>query len=150
MPKTNNRKAEFIKSRTDLGDFYQECNNWIKFNYKFYIYGEGQGESFEEWQKEEILADLSNKLKEFCAKSKTELIKDELLEIYRNGYPSDSLFEKPKALKDLDVLWARLRITGKRRVIGFFDESDEKVSNVFYVVFLDKEHRFAPSRKKHT
>lgn len=75
------------------------------------------------------------------------------VEIY-SDYPSDSLFKIPDALKSADVKWVRLRLTGRRRVIGFMlnystpdMKASEKGKNIFYIVFLDKKHEFAPSRK---
>lgn len=147
---SNSRKDSFLQGKKQLDSFYTEQSKWIRFNFKFYSFGEKQGESFEEWQREEILADLNNKLKDYCSKSKVELINDSILELY-NKYPSDSEFDLPKALEGIDVQWARMSITGRRRLIGFFSKNDMDVdSNIFYIVFLDKEHRFAPSKKKHT
>lgn len=147
---SNSRKDSFLQGKKQLDSFYTEQSKWIRFNFKFYSFGEKQGESFEEWQREEILADLNNKLKDYCSKSKVELINDSILELY-NKYPSDSEFDLPKALEGIDVQWARMSITGRRRLIGFFSKNDMDVdNNIFYIVFLDKEHRFAPSKKKHT
>lgn len=147
---SNSRKDSFLQGKKQLDSFYTEQSKWIRFNFKFYSFGEKQGESFEEWQREEILADLNNKLKDYCSKSKVELINDSILELY-NKYPSDSEFDLPKVLEGIDVQWARMSITGRRRLIGFFSKNDMDVdNNIFYIVFLDKEHRFAPSKKKHT
>ena len=58
----------------------------------------------------------------------------------------------PQNLVGTAIKWARFRITGARRLIGVFlnNQKDEKNKNVFYIVFLDKDHKFAPSTKKHT
>ena len=116
------------------------------FNFKFFRSGEKYGEKFEEWEQEAILADLNNKLKNFSGKTKEVLLMDGTLEIYKH-YPLGSRFEQPKALKSLSINWARLRITGRRRLIGFFMQEymSEKFRNIFYIVFLDKEHKFAPN-----
>ena len=77
-----------------------------------------------------------------------------ILEIYVK-YPQDGGFKIPEALKTAEVKWARLRLTGRRRVIGILPRGSESYNkangigkNIFYVVFLDKEHEFAPYRKK--
>lgn len=145
----NEKKERFLQAKKQLSSFFDEHDDLIKFSFKFFSFGEDGGESFEEWQKEAILADLNNKLKDFSAKKKIELINEKTLEIYE-CYPKGSKFKEPKSLEGVNVRWARFDITGKRRLIGFFEESDRANSNVFYVVFLDKNHQFAPSKKKNT
>jgi hypothetical protein len=43
-----------------------------------------------------------------------------------------------------DAVWASMHVQGKECVAGHI------VGNVFYVVFLDKEHDFFPTELKHT
>ena len=146
--RTNARKEQFLKERTEYGNIIKQSENYIRFNYKYFTFGDGFGQTFEEWQTEGILADLNNKLKDFSGMDKAELILKSVLEIF-SAYPTDSEFDEPEDLKDYDIKWARLRLTGKRRLIGFFF-NDVKFANVFYIVFLDEKHRFSPSHKKHT
>ncbi len=158
--KTNTKKEAFLKREAERGDFYKKNRSYISFNFKYFTYGDGYGQSFEEWEKDQLLSDLCEKLKAFSGKSRTELIQDRILEIYNIGYPKGSEFKKPNALMGIDIDWARFRIDGKKRLIGFFmknygltDEGGAEKENyrdVFYVVFLDKEHQFAPAPKKHT
>ena len=68
-----------------------------------------------------------------------------VLEIYKS-FPVKSEFLYPKFIP-LDVDWARFRLEGDMRLIGFFvsKEACEKMSidpNVFHIVFLDEFHRF--------
>ncbi|MBP5469107.1 MAG: hypothetical protein J6Z11_07675, partial [Candidatus Riflebacteria bacterium] len=100
---------------------------------------------------EKILADLNNKLKHFSGKTCKELLLDRTLEYYPH-FPDDSNFIIPQNLVGTAIKWARFRITGIRRLIGVFlnNQKDEKNKNVFYIVFLDKDHRFAPYKKKNT
>lgn len=151
--RANIKKSDFLKQIAENNEFINNQKDYLNFNFKYYAYGENEGESFEEWEKEQILADLNNKLKIFSEKKKKELISDGTLEIFRN-YPLDSNFSCPVALSGRSISWARLRITGKRRLIGFFindiDNDADSKTDVFFVVFLDKNHLFAPSIKKHT
>ena len=58
---------------------------------------------------------------------------------------------KPKGLSVSELEWSRLRITGRRRLAGFFlkgEHVDKNSRNIFYVVFLDKNHEFAPSSRE--
>lgn len=149
MSKTNNRKLRYIQSISDMNDFVEKNNKLLRFNLKYYRPVDNNGDSFEGWQKDQILDDLNNKLKDFSRKTKEELLRDGTLELY-GGYPDNSQFEKPKDIDGEYVVWSRLRITGRRRLIGFFMKNNSNTEDVFYVVFLDKEHVFAPSKKRHT
>lgn len=157
MSKTNKTKAEYLRSIENKNEFVKKLSNNIAFNLKYFQSGTGAGQSFEEWEHDKLLADLNNKLKGFSEKKKQELLMDGTLEIYRS-YPKDSRFNKPIALKDAEITWARLRLTGARRLIGFFvsqnmlnesnPEDAHALKDVFYIVFLDKNHDFAPYEKR--
>lgn len=140
------RKIDSLSSQSELIDKSKEH---ISFSFEYFLYGENYGQSFKEWENEKILSDLNEKLKSFSSKTYNELIQDKALEIF-NFFPIDSKFDKPIFLKgNTSIRWARLKITGLRRLIGFFF-NDEVCKNIFYIVFLDKNHEFAPSYKKHT
>jgi len=75
------------------------------------------------------------------------------LEVY-NQFPSKSDFSHPQFVPH-EAMWARFRLEGSTRLIGFMIPAEydgtahQKTkmlfdSNVFYVVFLDKDHRFYP------
>ena len=150
MSRNNSKKTAFINNYGKQFDLIEKTKDHITFSFEFFTYSEKGGESFEDWQKEEILADLNNKLKHFSGKTCNELFLDKTLEYY-SQFPEDSNFTIPPNLIGTAIRWARFRITGARRLIGvFLNNQDEKSKNVFYIVFLDKNHRFAPSTKKHT
>ena len=148
MSRKNEQKSKYLQKLSNGSDFLDKNANKITFSFKYFRDGENAGESFKTWDDEGILADLNNKLKDFSGMDKVELEKGAILEIF-NGYPTDSELDEPKDLKDYDIKWARFRLTGKRRLIGFFF-NDKKMASVFYIVFLDEKHRFSPSYKKHT
>lgn len=56
-------------------------------------------------------------------------------------FPAHSHFTCPSYITE-DANWSRLHITWKYCVIGHI------VRNVFYVVFLDPEHKFYPTQKR--
>ena len=150
MSRKNSKKTEFINNFGKQFDLIEKTKDHITFSFEFFTYSEKGGESFEDWQKEEILADLNNKLKSYSGKSCKELLINKTLEYY-SQFPKDSNFTIPPNLIGTAIRWARFRITGARRLIGvFLNNQDEKNKNVFYIVFLDKNHKFAPSTKKHT
>ena len=149
--RNNPIKEKYLRTLSEHNNFIQSMADKITFNFKFFHSGVKSGQSFEDWQREEILADLNNKLKDYSGKTILELQQDRTLEIYTE-YPKGAKFTLPAILASVNIKWARLRITGRRRLIGFFHKLDdiERVGankNTFYVVFLDKNHDFAPSIK---
>ena len=151
MSRNNSKKTAFIANIGKQFDLIDKTKDHITFSFEFFTYSKNGGESFEDWQKEQILADLNNKLKHFSGKTCKELLLDGTLE-YFSHFPDDSNFIIPQNLVGTAIKWARFRITGARRLIGVFlnNQKDEKNKNVFYIVFLDKDHRFAPYKKKNT
>ena len=145
-PKLNKTKAGYIESLSDKAALLKDSAKNIVFNFKFFYCSKSSGQSFEEWEKDKILADLNNKLKTFSGKTVDELKADGTLEIY-SSYPKGSRFSCPAVLSGTNAVWCRLRLTGRRRLIGFLSPDEQKQRRTFYVVFLDKNHEFAPSAK---
>ncbi len=101
-----------------------------------------QGQSFENWEKENILSNLLTRLREICGYSIEEALAKQIIKIYDN-FPTETDFVHPKHVPD-GVKWGTIRIKGKERIAGYVEE------HVFYVVFLDKDHRFWITEKKNT
>lgn len=141
-----NKKQNKLDSLSENIAFAAEKELLISFNFKYYSHGDKQGQSFQEWSEDNILVDYNEKLVSFSNNGIEKLKRDGILEIYDN-YPKDSKFVCPPSLAKETISWARLRFTGKKRLIGFLVSIDEK-RNIFYVVFLDKNHEFAPYHKK--
>lgn len=126
------------------------------FNFK-YFRETGNGQSFKNWEKDEILADLMNKLKDFSSRSLIELTQDKRYKNY-GEFPLKDVtdFVQPKDLPSHGIKWGSFRITGAERLIGFVvsqlaeDGDCGNLKNTFFVVFLDKNHKFWKSEKKHT
>jgi hypothetical protein len=102
------------------------------------------GQSYEDWQEEQLLAYMLEKFGHICELNRFEAIQNKYIKVY-GDFPSNSDFEYPKGFSD-DLQWAVImNIKGQKgRVAGHI------IDNIFYVVFLDKEHRFYPSFKKNT
>ena len=73
-----------------------------------------------------------------------QAVSDQLIKMYGKGIPLKLSFYLPNHLPE-DTEWASIRIQGKERIIGFVEKGF-----IFQIVFLDKEHLFYPSNKKHT
>lgn len=101
-----------------------------------------QGQSFVNWEKENILSNLLTRLREICAYTIEEALSKQIVKKYDN-FPIKSDFHHPKHIPE-GVNWGAIRIKGKERIIGYIED------NIFFVVFLDKDHRFWITEKKHT
>lgn len=103
-----------------------------------------QGQDFEEWQKNELLALAINKLQGVCTKTRLEAIAEGIIKEYPKGnFPPNSDFYHPQHIEP-DIAWCSFHIQGKECIIGFFDD------NIFHIVFLDMNHRFWITQKKNT
>jgi len=103
-----------------------------------------QGQSFEEWQAEELLSVAVNKLRALCEYTIPQATNAGMLKIYTKvPFPPESVFEHPKHIPP-DIDWCSMHIGNKPCVIGYFED------NIFHIVFLDKDHEFWISKKKHT
>jgi len=101
-----------------------------------------QGQKFEEWEEERILSNLLTRLREISAYLIEEALGQQIIKVYDN-FPANSDFNHPKHVAE-GVKWSTIRVKGKERIVGYLEE------NIFYVVFLDKDHRFWITEKKHT
>lgn len=104
---------------------------------------QNQGQSFDEWEEEKILAVAIRKLKGLCECTIIQAIANGLIKIYpKDTWPPDSGFKRPKHVTP--EKWVSMHVQGKPCLIGFFED------NIFHVVFLDKDHQFWITPKKHT
>ena len=103
-----------------------------------------QGQTFEDWEVNEILAKALNRISGLCNMTLQQAIASQIVKNYGKGLPANSKYKIPKNLPD-DTEWSSIRVQGKERIIGFIEKGF-----IFQVVFLDKEHLFYPSKKKHT
>jgi hypothetical protein len=110
--------------------------------FSFKDFDHTQGQTFQEWHRSEILHILLERIREFCRFSRIEAEQNRSLKVY-GDFPRNSDFRHPPHIAE-DAEWASLHIQGKERIAGHV------IDNIFYVVFLDKEHRFWPTEKKHT
>jgi hypothetical protein len=100
------------------------------------------GQTFNDWQDEKILAYMLEKFGHICALNIVEAQQQKVLKIY-GKFPEKSEFETCQHIAE-NVTWAVIMdIKGQRgRVAGHI------IDNVFYVVFLDKDHRFYITQKR--
>jgi len=99
-------------------------------------------QSLRVWEKEGLLAQMNNALIQLCKES---AVNSKRIKKY-GAYPDKSKTNFPECPKHLSksANWSALRLSGKVRVIGIIDR------NIFYIVYLDRDHLFYLSPKKHT
>lgn len=127
----SNSKTASINSQNTEEDFL------ISFRYM----DRNQGQTLDEWQEDGILARAIDKLRNYCCGPLKSHVGNGLV-VYGN-FPKESEFEQPDHVPE-DAEWARIHITGTQVVAGYVNK------NVFNVVFLDKNHGFYITKKKHT
>lgn len=117
----------------------------LSFNFKDFDFNQcPPGQTLETWQESKMLDKLVTKFIEVCACTRPEAEQKGLLKVY-DDFPAHSLFKVPKHIEGV-VAWGTIQRIGgqKPRLAGYILDS------VFYPVFLDKDHLFFPSKKRHT
>ena len=130
--KQNNREERSVK---------QELR---KILFSFKDFDLNQGQSFSDWERAQLLSALFEKLRHLSELNMQEANQQKIIKRY-DGFPVVTDFEHPRHVADT-VEWAVItNIKGQKgRVAGHI------IDNVFYIVFLDKDHRFWITKKPHT
>ena len=157
-PYRNKKKKSFIDKipTNSLDDTNQNIGNRSKFNFSYFDNCQAAGQDFNNWTKEQLLK-LLGKLKEYSRepldhwttiKIGSGRHRYNVLEEY-GSFPRTSDFIHPKHVPH-QASWARFRIDQSVRLIGFRIPEEYKGKfdrNTFYIVFLDKDHRFYKTNK---
>ena len=120
-------------------------DNFISFSFRYFQDTDmPPAQSLENWDQNNMLYDMLNSLKHMSQNNITELqLRDKKLTLYQS-FPQASVndFSLPANLSDAEN-WGCLRNIGgqKARIAGFLRD------NVFYVVYLDKDHKFYKSKR---
>lgn len=148
-PKKDKKIENFPKDSIDTA--YKTIEGLLSFNFKYL--DSTQGQTFSTLTVEQF-SKIMEKLKWYSTEKRFYWEKTAIghgkkqhhvLEVY-GDFPSKSEYVHP-AHVPAGVKWARFRLEGDQRLIGFVvDKSDSEKYNfnpeVFYVVFLDLYHKF--------
>lgn len=120
----------------------QPAEGLLSFNFKYLA--PNQGQTIADWSKTGLLLAMVERIRALSSQTVTEACaaQGSAFAIY-DTFPEKSAFTHPKHVP-LDAVWARFHVKGKEVVAGHLDGS------VFYIVFLDKDHQFYKTEKKHT
>jgi len=103
-----------------------------------------QGQNYEDWEEYKILSKALARVQGLYSMTINEAKQSQLIKEYGTVIPDGSNFTKPKHLPE-DIFWCSMRIGAVIRIIGYIESN-----YIFQIVFLDKEHKFYPSKKKNT
>lgn len=151
--KTNPRKDKFLDSlpKDELVSDISDVKGKLSFNFKYFDASQEAGQDFKNWTDEQK-NQLFNKLRDYSREDKKYWLSQrvgggslKILAIY-GAFPRNSDFTHPAHVPD-NVKWARFRMESAVRLVGFFVNEDDAKSkslstDIFYIVFLDKNHRF--------
>ncbi|SFV75354.1 hypothetical protein MNB_SM-3-374 [hydrothermal vent metagenome] len=154
--KKNSKKQNFLNSIPiiSLEDATNDLTLRCKFNFSYFIV-DSAGQDFKDWSQNE-LSKLFDKLKEYSKFSlshwENQKVGNYPVFVKYDYFPKNTDFTKPKHVPH-QAIWSRFHIENKKRLIGFVipDEYHDMIhqktskrfdTNTFYVVFLDKEHKF--------
>lgn len=157
--KNNSRKKYFLDSlpQHEMISDIMDAKGKLSFSFKYFDASQKAGQDFKDWtndQKDKLL----EKLKEYSKESKVYWLNQrsgngglKILEIY-GEFPRNSDFVKPPFVPD-HIRWSRFRMENMVRLVGFFIDDEiarEKnlSSDIFYIVFFDKNHRFYKTEEK--
>ena len=134
------RDTRLVDNRTERPtgeDLPKVCINFKDFDFTQCP----PGQNFNSWQSENLLECLCTKFISLCELNIVEATQQGVIKIYGN-FPKNSEFHLPRHIQE-EVKWGTLQRIGgqKPRVAGYV------IDNVFYPVFLDKDHKFCPSKK---
>jgi hypothetical protein len=103
-----------------------------------------QGDTLGSWEESKILSRALETLTGACSSKFLSVFSNSSCKIYIDFPPSAKTeFKHPDHVPE-DAKWASMHITGRQCIIGHV------INNVFYIVFLDGEHKFWISELKHT
>lgn len=113
----------------------------FKVSFQYLDTSQKYGSGFRDWQKCGLLSKMMETLQGYCHKPLISQFDGNKFVAYDDFPPSDcTMFERPVNIPE-DAHWARLHILNKTVVVGHY------VGNTFFVVFLDKTHKFYLTKK---
>jgi len=122
----------------------RDYNGKINFSFRDLDVSQHNKEDFENWEKNNLLLKLLNRIKEITCLNIEEAKNQNIIKIYPNFPPSDKTKYKIPPYLNEQLQWCVAHIQGKEVIAGHL------IENTFYVVFLDKKHHFWISTKKYT
>lgn len=132
--KKKTKLTEPYKKKPSVNDKDRASN--FKLSFQYLDTTQKFGSSFKDWQKAGLLSSALETLQGYCCSPLRQQIDGDKFTIYDSFPPKErTLFEFPKNVPE-DASWARIHINGLSVIIGHV------VGDTFYIVFLDRTHKF--------
>lgn len=161
----NTSKENFLRSIPTISIDGSGIEKRCKFNFSYFDDSQSCGQRFVDWNSGSTsLSTLLEKIKNFTKEPLEYWLNEragggglKVLALY-DSFPRKSDFTHPLHVPH-DVTWGRFRLGNKVRLIGFVvnkeicTELNKKSAhfnldeNTFYVVFLDRDHKFYKTEK---
>jgi hypothetical protein len=151
--RTNSTKDNCLKLIAESlpCDDIVHLSQYMAFNFRYFDNSQEPSSDFSKLSHEQLLKivnkikNYSNNTTDYWKKQRVGKGKSHILEIY-GDFPRNSDFKCPKHIP-IGVLWARFRLEGDMRLIGFIISEDQHkecclAKNIFYIVFIDENHKF--------
>lgn len=125
--------------RGSVADENKTCN--FKISLAYFDPSPMYASGFKDWQKDGLLSKAMDTLHGYCKRPLRQQIDGDKFSVYQSfPSPDHTKFEYPKHVPE-DAEWARIHINGPAVLIGHI------VGDTFYLVFLDKTHKFWLTKK---
>lgn len=141
MPNKINKKKVCTKviNKASVNDDGRTAN--FKVSFQYLDTTQKYGSSFKDWQKCGLLSKAMDVLQGYCCSPLRLQIDGTKFAVYDSFPPEGKTeFEYPKNVPE-DAHWARIHVNGPAVIVGHI------VKDTFYVVFLDKTHKFFLTKK---
>jgi len=126
------------QARTTVADI--DTASTLLFSFKHF--DPNQGQKFSEWEVDGLLSVMLDRFRAHCSTIDFRQCFNARFKCYPN-FPTASEFKHPRHVPP-DATWSAMHIQGEECVIGHM------LKNVFYVVFLDRHHKFYPTELRNT
>lgn len=130
------KPTSIIKETLETKKSVRDTSSNFKVSFQFLDTSQKFGSTYKDWQKLGLLSKLLDTFSGYCCKPLLEQVDGTKFTVYGNFPVKDkTMFDFPTHVPP-DANWARIHVTGAAVVVGHI------VSDTFYVVFLDKTHKF--------
>lgn len=127
--------TDISSSRQAIGSKVNTISfSWVKLDVN-------QGQSVEDWENDGLLSFFCQMMRQIGQYNSSQVLSNKMIKQYTKvGFPPNSEFVEPKHVSP--PYWAVIHIKPKSKevAVGYLEE------DVFYIVFLDKEHKFWPTQ----
>lgn len=131
-----NKQKSIIQETLEAKKSVHDTTENFKVSFQFLDSTQKYGSSYIDWQKSGLLAKMLECFQGYCCNPLLKQVDGDKFTIYGNFPPTaKTKFKLPHFVPE-DANWARIHITGIAVVAGHI------VKDTFYVVFLDKTHKF--------